>query len=251
MPEVIHDPNTESRSLSHQKGVAEDYQLNQAFGDCIEGLSPSQLACSDVSIDPELEAYSLDFSAIPICFLDTPSTKPTHPSIPIRRFDKMKCLRLAERLLPVALLPLLFAACSPTGPTISQASPRANPNPSVPLAAILSVSADQPVTLTINIDDGERQWSITPSHESSTQFEVPVIGMRGRSHSITATLTNARGNSTTSDPMTFETPAIPDTFPVPKVTTRNPDAMEPGVTLFTVNGRWDAEGNSTPANFMS
>ena len=162
----------------------------------------------------------------------------------------MKCLRFAERLLILALLPLLFAACSPTGPTISQVSLVQNPNPSVPLAAILSVSADQPISLTINIDDGERQWSITPSSERSTQFEVPVIGMRGeRSHSITATLTNARGNSTTSDPMTFETPAIPDTFPVPKVTTRNPDAMEPGVTLFNVNGRWDAEGNSTPANF--
>ena len=82
----------------------------------------------------------------------------------------MKCLRFAEQLLLVALLPLLFAACSPTGPTISQVSLVENPNPSVPLAAILSVSTDQPVTLTINIDDGERQWSITPSTESSTQF---------------------------------------------------------------------------------
>jgi len=66
----------------------------------------------------------------------------------------MKCLRIAEQLLPVALLPLLFAACSSSGPTISQVSLVQNPNPSVPLAAILSVSVDQPATLTINIDDG-------------------------------------------------------------------------------------------------
>ena len=150
----------------------------------------------------------------------------------------------------MALLPLLLAACNQSGPAISQVSLVQNPNPTVPLAAVLSLTTNEPVTLTINIDDGDRQWTIAPSSERSTQFEVPVIGMRAaRNHSITATVTNAGGGATTSDAMTFETPPVPEAFPVPNVTVRKPEAMEPGVTLFNVNGRWDAEGNSAPANF--
>ena len=162
----------------------------------------------------------------------------------------MTRLKIAQKLFFLALLPLLLTACSQSGPTIGDVSLVQNPNPTVPLAAVLSLSTDQSVSLTINIDDGDRQWTIAPSSELSTEFEVPVIGMRAaRSHTITATVTNAGGRSTTSAAMTLDTPAMPDIFPIPKVTVHNPDAMEPGVTLFNVNGRWDAEGNAVPAIF--
>ena len=157
----------------------------------------------------------------------------------------------ARNLVVVALLPLVFVACSPSGPAIQEASLVQNPNPTVPLAAILTVSTDQPASLSVNIDDGDRQWSIVPSSEVASQFEVPIVGLRGaRTHTITATVTNAGGGSSTSEAMTFETPAIPELFPVPKVVKHKPEAMEPGVTLFNINGRWDAEGNSTPGNFQ-
>tara|TARA_B100001057_G_scaffold295171_1_gene295262 strand:+ start:173 stop:1783 length:1611 start_codon:yes stop_codon:yes gene_type:complete len=150
----------------------------------------------------------------------------------------------------VALLPLLLTACSQPGPSIVDLSLVQNPNPTVPLAAVLSLSANQPVTLTINIDDGDRQWTIEPSSDRSTTFKVPVIGLRAaRSHIITAKVTNAGGSSATSDAMTFETPPLPDIFPKPKVTVHKPDEMEPGVTLFNVNGRWNAEGEAEPAVF--
>ncbi len=163
----------------------------------------------------------------------------------------MTPLNLAKKVALAALLPLLLAACSSgPAPTIGQATLVPNPNPTVPLAAILTVTTDTPASLTVNIDDGERQWSFSPSAEQSTRLEVPVIGLRAsRAHTMTATVTAAGGGSATSDPMTFETPAIPDTFPVPKITVRKPDAMEPGVTLFNINGRWNAEGESAPAIF--
>ena len=162
----------------------------------------------------------------------------------------MTHLKSTHKLIFVALLPLLLTACSQPGPSIVDLSLVQNPNPTVPLAAVLSLSANQPVTLTINIDDGDRQWTIEPSSDRSTTFKVPVIGLRtARSHIITAKVTNAGGSSATSAAITFETPPLPDIFPIPKVTVHKPDEMEPGVTLFNVNGRWNAEGDAEPAVF--
>ncbi len=162
-------------------------------------------------------------------------------------------------LLTVALITaaLLLIGCDTappdrdmTGPALSNVSLIGNPNPTVPLAAILSLTTDEPAELTLNIDDGERSWSVTPSEEMTTQHEVPVLGMRpGRVHTITASLRDTDGNETLSEELTFETPSLPDAFPTPRVTVHNPDAMEPGVTVFNINGRWGPNGSSTPANF--
>ena len=150
----------------------------------------------------------------------------------------------------LALLAFVVTACDNSPPAISDIGLERNPNPTVPLAAILTVATDEPAALTINIDDGERQWSLTPSEEMSAAHEVPIFGMRaGRDNTIAATLTDAKGNAMTSGSLTFATPPLPETFPMPHVTVRNADAMEPGVTLFNVNGRWGADGKSTPANF--
>ena len=162
-------------------------------------------------------------------------------------------------LLTVALITaaLLLIGCDTappdrdmTGPALSNVSLIGNPNPTVPLAAILSLTTDEPAELTLNINDGERSWSVTPSEEMTTQHEVPVLGMRpGRVHTITASLRDTDGNETLSEELTFETPSLPDAFPTPRVTVHNPDAMEPGVTVFNINGRWGPNGSSTPANF--
>ena len=152
-------------------------------------------------------------------------------------------------LLTVALITaaLLLIGCDTappdrdmTGPALSNVSLIGNPNPAVPLAAILSLTTDDPAELTLDINDGERSWSVTPSEEMTTQHEVPVLGMRpGRVHTITASLRDTDGNETLSEELTFETPSLPDAFPTPRVTVHNPDAMEPGVTVFNINGRWD------------
>jgi len=141
-------------------------------------------------------------------------------------------------------------AADMAGPALSNVSLIGNPNPTVPLAAILSLTTDEPAELTLNINDGDRSWSVTPNDEMATQHEVPVIGLRaGRVHTITASLQDADGNETLSEGLTFETPPLPDAFPTPVITVHNPDAMEPGVTVFNVNGRWGPSGASEPANF--
>ena len=66
---------------------------------------------------------------------------------------------------------------------------------------------------------------------------------------ITATLEDADGMAAETVALTFETPPLPEAFPTPVITARDPARMEPGVTIFNVNGRWDTENNSTPANF--
>jgi arylsulfate sulfotransferase len=150
----------------------------------------------------------------------------------------------------LVLIAFVVAACDRSPPAISDIGLEPNPNPTVPLAAILTVATDEPAALTINIDDGERQWSLSPSEEMSATHEVPIFGMRaGRDNTITATLTDAKGNAMTSGPLMFATPPLPEAFPTPRVTVRNVDAMEPGVTLFNVNGRWGPDGKATPANF--
>ena len=154
------------------------------------------------------------------------------------------------RLFVLALSVFALTACDSSGPELSDVSLVANPNPAVPLAAILRVTGDEPSTLTINIDDGERQWSVSPSDAISTGHEAPVLGMRaGRIHTITASLTDAKGNTSVTEAMTFETPPLPDAFPTPRVTVNKQEAVEAGVTLFNVNGRWGADGKQAPANF--
>jgi arylsulfate sulfotransferase len=141
-------------------------------------------------------------------------------------------------------------AADMAGPVLSNVSLIGNPNPTVPLAAILSLTTDEPAELTLNINDGDRSWSVTPDDQMATQHEVPVLGLRaGRVHTITASLQDADGNETLSEGLTFETPPLPDAFPTPVVTVHNPDAMEPGVTVFNVNGRWGPTGAAEPANF--
>ena len=137
-------------------------------------------------------------------------------------------------------------------PSINNISLIQNPNPTVPPAAILNVSSSEPTTLSINIDDGEKSWSVTPNNNMQSDHEAPVLGMRsGRMHTITASLTNADGNSITSEELFFETPPLPEAFPTPVINAYEEGEIEPGVTLFNVNGRWnnDYPSVSTPANF--
>ena len=61
------------------------------------------------------------------------------------------------------------AAPEASGPSVESVTLMGNPNPTVPLAAILSVATDVPTRLTINIDDGERSWSVTPRRGDGNQ----------------------------------------------------------------------------------
>jgi arylsulfate sulfotransferase len=123
-----------------------------------------------------------------------------------------------------------------TPPTISDVILNRNPNPSVPLAAILSLSTNEPTKVTIRIDDGERSWDATKSNGFANDHSLMVLGMRpGRVHKITALVSDTTGNTTETRPLSMEMPPLPKGIPQPQVLISQPDKMEPGVTLFNVN----------------
>jgi len=127
-----------------------------------------------------------------------------------------------------------------TPPVISDVILNRNPNPNVPLAAILSLSTDEPTAVTIRIDDGERTWDATSSDGFATDHSLIVLGMRsGRVHHISAVVSDASGNATETRPLALEMPPLPDEIPQPEVLVNDRDRMEPGVTLFDVTRRDD------------
>jgi hypothetical protein len=158
---------------------------------------------------------------------------------------------------------LQLAACNPPstdgapspatespGPILGNLSLVANPNPTVPLAAILHATTSTPASVKLHFDDAERQWSVQPRTKMATNHEIPVLGMRaGRVHAITASFSDVNGNETISESLLFKTPPLPEAFPAPAVTVRNSKAMEPGVTIFNINGRWGPDGKQSPMNF--
>jgi hypothetical protein len=117
-------------------------------------------------------------------------------------------------------------------PTISQ-----NPNESVPLAAIVEVTAEQPVVVALEVDDGDRQWTWRPQMQPNRRQQVVLLGLRPhRKHEIVVRLENtAEQTYDLSKPLLFETPPLPEDFPPLETTVSRPALMEPGVTLFPVN----------------
>jgi hypothetical protein len=137
-----------------------------------------------------------------------------------------------------------------SGPSIETISIEQNPNPTVPLAAVLHITTDTATRITINLDDGDRSWSVTPNDSYAMDQTIPVIGMKaGRSHSITATAETEDGQSTQSEALTYSTPELPEEFPRPLVVARQTEKMEPGVILFNVNGRWGPDGKQSATPF--
>ncbi|MCP5114724.1 MAG: aryl-sulfate sulfotransferase [bacterium] len=121
------------------------------------------------------------------------------------------------------------------------AEPRvmANPNPSVPLAAVIQFEADAPAETTLSVSDGERNWELQYPESRDPTRGLPVLGMRpGRRHEIRVSIRDANGERLTA-PKTLEfvtpsLPADPAEFPPINVRVSKPDRMEPGVTVLSV-----------------
>ena len=130
---------------------------------------------------------------------------------------------------------------SDTVPPRFQRAPvlKANPNPSVPLAGVLSFSANESVTVHLTITDdktGDR-WSVDYRELAAAHTNLPVLGFRpGRKHSVAVRIADAAGNVTPYErALTFTTGALPTGFPLIKlVVPADPLRSEPGVTVFVV-----------------
>ena len=163
----------------------------------------------------------------------------------------MTCRPAASRCCQLALL-LLVASLAAVGcagpPTATDVSLRLNDNPAAPLAGILRVAADRPVTVSLEIDDGETVTAVAPVQAASAEIEMPVLGLLPDTlHTVTATITDERGRATRLEPLELQTQPLPEDFPPIRVPVRRPQAMEPGPTMIQVF-RWipDQPGEDDP-----
>ena len=130
-----------------------------------------------------------------------------------------------------------------TSPTIEQ-----NPNPRVPLAAIVKFAGSEPVTTTFTVSDGNREWKLKYPPGRDKKAGLPVVGMKyGRSHEISVAITNADGETSTAEAvLTFSTPEKPDDptlVPPVKVIKSDPKRIEPGYTLASLRRNLPRRGN--------
>jgi hypothetical protein len=156
---------------------------------------------------------------------------------------------------PIRLLLLLlaFTACSNSAPELDpnpiisddQVPPKfleaplltLAPNPDTPLAALLEAKTDEPASLDITVDDGERAWSI-PLSPFSEVHRLTVLGFRpGRSHQVRIRAQDHAGNvAEWPEALEAITEPLPADFP-PFVVQSSVTKMEPGITLFRIRGR--------------
>ena len=136
-----------------------------------------------------------------------------------------------------------------TSPAISGAE-IANTNARAPLAAIVSLTTDEPARLTLRVDDGERNWNIVPDEEYRTNHSAMVLGLRfDHAHTVTVIAEDAAGNRSESGSLRYETPAVPEELPRTRVTVRDPERMEPGVNLFNIKW-WGEDGRERKLGFI-
>ena len=87
----------------------------------------------------------------------------------------------------------------------------ANPNPAVPLAAIVRFAASEPVSTSIQVTDGKHTWALNYGASRNPEDGLPVLGMRpNRKHEIRVSIRNAAGEVTRAPKtLEFTTPPLP------------------------------------------
>ena len=108
-----------------------------------------------------------------------------------------------------------------------------NPSGRTPLVAILHAVTNAPAALTLNVDDGVRQWSLSGGNALNTVHEIPLLDLRScRNHKVRIVARAASGDSAEAETIQFETAPLPAVFPSIKVLKADPARMEPGYTVF-------------------
>ena len=108
------------------------------------------------------------------------------------------------------------------------------PNPGTPLVGVLTLTTDEPTSVTLDVNDGSNSWILT-FDDLEIDHALPVLGFRpNKTHTIEVSVVDAAGNQTTAGrDIVVTTDPLPPGFP-PIAVVSNPDRMEPGVTLFDV-----------------
>jgi arylsulfate sulfotransferase len=113
---------------------------------------------------------------------------------------------------------------------------KANPNPTVPLAAILEFTTAQPVIASLILDDGQTNKTLKPDSQAKTVHRITVLGFKpAKQYNVDLVLQDPKGNSkAVAKRFQHETGPLPADFPPLKTALSKPERMEPGVTLFNV-----------------
>jgi len=136
------------------------------------------------------------------------------------------------------LIPLfatgLTAAQFTTAPTV-----KPNPNPAVPLAALVQFTASAPVETTITIFDAERKWEVKFDEKHNPASGLPVVGFYpAKRHGLQVRIRDRGGKTVrATQTLEFTPPAVPadiTEFPPIQVRTLKPKLMEPGWTLLSM-----------------
>ena len=118
-----------------------------------------------------------------------------------------------------------------------------NPNPRVPLAAVLYAALDAPCKTTVTITDIDRAWTVEFEASRDPSQGLPLLGMRpDREHVIQVFFGD---NPRVPIELTYRTPALPSGYDFPHdidVRVNQKDRREPGVLLLslhrTASGRY-------------
>jgi hypothetical protein len=114
-----------------------------------------------------------------------------------------------------------------------------NPNPAVPLAALVRFTPREPVSTRLTITQGSRTWDVDYGTQANPAKGLPLVGFYpGQRHEIRVTIRDAAGHATTTPtPLVFDAPPLPTEateFPPIQVKTATSAQMEPGWTLLSL-----------------
>ena len=132
-----------------------------------------------------------------------------------------------------------FGAALSAAEFITTPSVVPNPNPAVPLAALLRFRANGPVTTTVTIADDARRWNVEFGRGADPVNGLPLVGfVPGRKHTIEVSIRDAAGKvARAAAPLEFTAPPLPADaaeFPPIQVKSAEPAQMEPGWTLLSI-----------------
>ena len=144
-------------------------------------------------------------------------------------------MRLKTAIAAGFLSASLLAQADRTPPTLAAPAVIAkNPNPAVPLAAIVTLDSNEPAVAGIELNRSGviHRMGTAPS----LHHVIPVIGMTaGTANSIRITLTDAAGNlNPSAAQLEFAAPPLPPDFPPLRASVTSESEMEPGLTIFNV-----------------
>ncbi len=154
-----------------------------------------------------------------------------------------RCPRLLKTIVTVAAWLIACATLAAAGLEVPRftTEPRIirNPNPRVPLVALLRFTASERVSTSIVLSDGERDWTVNFDASHDPIEGLAILGMRpGRRHELTVSIKDDAGNVADAPrPLTYTTPPLPGDlrdFPPISVKRSEPARMEPGFTLLSV-----------------